>query len=53
MAKKDILVSLINTLRQFREDADYRPHVDIDAQIAEDCVRHAISVQIELWGGTP
>ena len=49
-SKKDSISKLINTLRQFREDADYRPHVEVDEQIARDCVRDADAVQKEFWG---
>jgi uncharacterized protein (UPF0332 family) len=51
-AKKDTLATLINTLRLFREDADYRPQISVDEQFARDCVRDAAAVQQELWGGT-
>jgi uncharacterized protein (UPF0332 family) len=48
--KKDALTRLINTLRLFREDADYRPHMSIDDQTARDCIRDAAAFQQELWG---
>lgn len=48
-AKKDAVSKLINTLRHFREDADYRPNVLVDEQIARDCVRDAAAVQQEFW----
>lgn len=49
-AKKDTISTLIKTLRLFREDADYRPHVEVDEQTARDCVRDAAAVQQEFWG---
>ncbi len=49
-AKKDAVSTLVNTLRLFREDADYRPQVLVDEQIARDCVRDATAIQQELWG---
>lgn len=49
-AKKGTISTLINTLRQFREDADYRPQVEVDEQIARDCIRDAAAVQQEFWG---
>jgi uncharacterized protein (UPF0332 family) len=48
--KKDEAIKLINILRQFREDADYRPQVTLDEQTARDCVRDAAAIQQELWG---
>ncbi len=50
--KKDSISALINTLRLFREDADYRPHVSVDEQSARDCIRDAATIQQELWGNT-
>jgi uncharacterized protein (UPF0332 family) len=50
-AKKDTIIKLINALRFFREDADYRPQITVDEQIAKDCVRDATKVQQELVGG--
>ncbi len=49
-AKKDRISTLVLILRQFREDADYRPHISVDETIARDCVRDAAAVQQELWG---
>lgn len=46
--KKDTLSTLIKTLRLFREDADYRPHIAVDEQIARDCIRDAAAVQQEF-----
>ena len=48
--KKDNIIALINILRLFREDADYRPNVLVDDQSARDCIRDAVSIQQELWG---
>ncbi len=48
--KKSNIALLIDTLRLFREDADYRPSEDIDFDRAKDCIRDAMQVQIELWG---
>lgn len=48
--KKDTISTLIITLRNFREDADYRPQETVDEQTARDCIRDAIAVQQELWG---
>ncbi len=48
-AKKDTVSTLIKTLRLFREDADYRPHVPVDELIARDSIRDAAAVQQELW----
>ena len=48
--RKDAATRLINTLRQFRENADYRPHFFVDEQAARDCVRDAAAIQQELWG---
>ena len=50
--KKDTISTLINTLRLSREDADYRPQVEVDEQIAHNCVRDAAAVQQEFWGVT-
>ncbi len=49
-ARKDAAIRLIDTLRQFREDADYRPQVAVSEQDARDCVRDAAAIQQELWG---
>ena len=49
-AKKDSISTLINTLRLFREDADYRPYVPINETTARDCIRDATAIQQELWG---
>jgi uncharacterized protein (UPF0332 family) len=49
--KKDIIVKLITTLRLFREDADYRPHITVDEQIAKDCIRDATQLQKGLLKG--
>ena len=49
-ARKDDAIKLIDTLRQFREDADYRPNVAVDEQAARDCVRDAAAIQQKLWG---
>lgn len=48
--KKDIVSTLTGLLRLYREDADYRPYIAIDKQIAQECVRAAAEVQQELWG---
>ena len=48
-AQKDRITTLINTLRHFREDADYRPHEVVDEKVARDCIRDASAVQHELW----
>jgi len=48
-AKKDTVSTLIKTLRLFRDDADYRPHVPVDELIARDSIRDAAAVQQELW----
>jgi uncharacterized protein (UPF0332 family) len=50
--KKDTVVTLIKTLRLFREDADYRPSISIDEQVARDCIRDATAVQ-QVLGGVP
>ena len=47
--KKDIVSTLTSLLRLYREDADYRPYIAIDKQIAQECVRAAAEVQQELW----
>ena len=49
--KKNRINQLIRLLRQFREDADYRPSREITAQFARDCVRDARRVQKDLWEG--
>lgn len=49
-AKKDTVSALVNILRLFREDADCRPHISVDEQIARNCIRDVIAVQQELWG---
>ncbi len=48
--KKDTVATLIKTLRLFREDADYRPQVEVNEQMARDCIRDAAAVQQEFWG---
>jgi len=48
--KKDSISALINTLRLFRVDADYRPHVLVEEQAARDCIRDAATIQQALWG---
>lgn len=50
--KKDIVSTLSILLRFYREDADYRPLIEIDRAIAQECIRAAIEVQQELWGTT-
>lgn len=49
-ARKDTAGTLYLILRLFREDADYRPHVPVDEQLARGCVRNAAAIQRELWG---
>ncbi len=51
--KKKTILSLIITLREFREDADYRPSEEVDERIARDCIRDAGAVQEGFWGATP
>jgi uncharacterized protein (UPF0332 family) len=48
-SKKDAINTLVVLLRLFREDADYRPYLPVDEQIARECVRAAGEVQQELW----
>jgi uncharacterized protein (UPF0332 family) len=48
-ARKTEVTNGINALRRFREDADYRPAVEIDEQTARDCIRDAAAVQAGLW----
>ena len=43
--KKDAVEKLLRTLRLFRENADYRPHEEVDEQIARDCIRDAAEAQ--------
>ena len=50
LAQKVVVVNLINALRLFREDADYRPQVIIGAQAASNAIRDSRRVQKELWG---
>ncbi len=47
---KKTINSLMRILRQFREDADYRPYRLVNVQAARDCVRDARRVQQEFWG---
>ena len=42
---------LLRILRQYREDADYRPYRVSDVRAARNSVRDAKSVQQALWGG--
>ena len=49
-SRKNRIKGLMRILRQFREDADYRPHRTVGVQAARDCVRDARRVQAELWG---
>jgi uncharacterized protein (UPF0332 family) len=48
--KKDIISTLINILRLYREDADYRPQIIVDEATARECVRAASEVLQEFWG---
>jgi uncharacterized protein (UPF0332 family) len=50
-SEKNKIKRLLRILRQYREDADYRPHRAINVQFARDCVRDAGAIQQELWGG--
>ena len=47
---KQRLKRRIRALRQFREDADYRPHTTVDMTIVRDCIRDASAIQNDLWG---
>jgi len=42
---KNKIKRLLRILRQYREDADYRPHRSINVQAARDCVRDAVAIQ--------
>ena len=48
--KKDSVSTLMNTLRLFREHADYRPGEVVDEEDVRNRVRDAAAVQQELWG---
>ena len=48
--EKDSAVDLVNMLHLFREDADYRPQVDLNEDIARNCIRDAAALQEKLWG---
>ncbi len=48
--KKDKISILIDSLRNYRETADYRPNDQIDFDDAINCLRDALSVQTEFWG---
>ena len=48
--EKDSAVDLVNMLHLFREDADYRPQVDLNEDIARNCIRDATAIHEELWG---
>jgi len=50
-AKKQRIISRINILRLYRENADYRPRVAISEQVARNCLR-AAAIQQDFWGAT-
>ncbi len=48
--QKNSIKSLMRILRQFREDADYRPHRVVNIQSARNCIRDAERIQQQFWG---
>ena len=50
-AKKQRIISRINILRLYRENADYRPQVAVSEQVARNCLRAAAAIQRDFWGG--
>lgn len=51
-AKKQRIISRINILRLYRENADYRPQIAVSEQVARNCLRAAAAIQRDFWGGT-
>lgn len=51
-ATKQRIISRINILRLYRENADYRPQIAVSEQVARNCIRAAAAIQRDLWGGT-
>ena len=49
-ARKNNVSQLLEILRIFWEDADYRPADDVSLEIAQQCVQDAMQVQYDLWG---
>ena len=52
LARRQTADTLFHILRLFREDADYRPHILVDEQMARGCIRNALAIRRALWGTT-